>query len=495
MSMTGLRCGQEHLSLASSCRLDCARMAEYRRIKRLFFILLAGCVAVLIIMLNMTSSHFDRGHSDLKPYPPSPSQGRPLIRLPRKDAVQLSVTTATTTTTIKTRATSTTKRTTTTATKTTATARKQVPGRTRDANRATQLTRVQKTGNGSKGGTVTSDPIPHLMASYATTNIWPAYNITNSSDLPRKLLLLYNLPLFVTANVPSDLEKCHVKNCVATTNRSLLRDADAVMYQLQFMSEPEAPSNRPPGQIWIGLGMEPPVNYHSTYGRESWRAAFNWSVSYREDSDLFDPYAMLKPSLIPPGKNYTLSALRKNRTAAWFVGHCKTQSRREEYVRRMQAIIPVDIYGRCGTHVCPKSKGRECNGLLNNMYRFYLSFENSFCKDYVTEKLFNIMGGMNIVPVVRGGADYKKFLPPGTYIDAADFKSPEDLARYLKHLETDVAAYSEYLRRKDQYRTVFMRPLIFCKLCEMLHFDKRVQWYPDIAKWTTDGICRTPTDM
>lgn len=72
--------------------------------------------------------------------------------------------------------------------------------------------------------------------------------------------------------------------------------------------------------------------------------------------------------------------------------------------------------------------------MLTHRYKFYLAFENSLCTDYVTEKLFNVFKLNSIVPVVRGGADYRKHFPAGSVIDTKDFPSPERLASYLKQL-------------------------------------------------------------
>jgi alpha-1,3-fucosyltransferase len=45
--------------------------------------------------------------------------------------------------------------------------------------------------------------------------------------------------------------------------------------------------------------------------------------------------------------------------------------------------------------------------MLDKGYKFYLSFENSLCSDYVTEKFWKILN-FNIVPIVLGGANYEK---------------------------------------------------------------------------------------
>ena len=72
----------------------------------------------------------------------------------------------------------------------------------------------------------------------------------------------------------------------------------------------------------------------------------------------------------------------------------------------MQKYMPVNVFGSCGKK-CPTQlkNGQEadCKFIIASEYKFYLAFENSLCKDYVTEKLFRILK-YNIIPVVLNGA-------------------------------------------------------------------------------------------
>ncbi len=63
-------------------------------------------------------------------------------------------------------------------------------------------------------------------------------------------------------------------------------------------------------------------------------------------------------------------------------------------------------------------------------YKFYLSFENSVCEDYVTEKYYNVMK-YNVIPVTYNGANMSLYGPPHAFINSLDYESAEALVAYL----------------------------------------------------------------
>ncbi|KAF2364979.1 Glycosyl transferase family 10 [Trinorchestia longiramus] len=177
--------------------------------------------------------------------------------------------------------------------------------------------------------------------------------------------------------------KCPVDTCVLTGSRSEISSADAVVFKDHF-SDPH--HSRDPNQIWIMYMLECPL--HTQHFSQP--NVFNWTATYRHDSDLVAPYEryMYHDPFIKQ-RNQTISyASGKSRQVAWFVSNCGARNNRLQYAKELGRYIGVDIYGACGTKRCPRSSSTRCFEMLNRDYKFYLAFENSNCRDYITEKFF-----------------------------------------------------------------------------------------------------------
>ncbi|KFM73647.1 Alpha-(1,3)-fucosyltransferase C, partial [Stegodyphus mimosarum] len=168
----------------------------------------------------------------------------------------------------------------------------------------------------------------------------------------------------------------------------------------------------------------------------------------------------------------------------WLVSNCKTPSRREIYVKELTKYVKVDIYGKCGKKVCPMQKVIDCYKWLSKRCKFYLSFENSICEDYVTEKLFYTLL-TDMVPIVRGGVNYSDLLPSHSFIDVKEFSTPKDLAERLTILNNDEEQYLAYFRWKEHYEVKNVSYIWLCELCEKLHniSAKYLQPNKEISSW------------
>lgn len=129
--------------------------------------------------------------------------------------------------------------------------------------------------------------------------------------------------------------------------------------------------------------------------------------------------------------------------------------------------------------------------MINKKYKFYLSFENSNCPLYITEKLYHNALGFNdlnhlVVPIVMGPSkkDYELLAPPSSFIHVDDFESPEKLASYLKTLDEDDTAYNYYFAWKTVGR--FIDTKFICRVCALAHsagISGKRKSYRDIQKW------------
>ncbi|VDO70921.1 unnamed protein product [Heligmosomoides polygyrus] len=141
-------------------------------------------------------------------------------------------------------------------------------------------------------------------------------------------------------------------------------------------------------------------------------------------------------------------------------------------------ILKVDIYGACGKRSLAK---KEAYRMIREKYKFYLAFENSNCRQYITEKFWINALRNNAVPVVMGAskADYVKVAPPHSFIHVEDY-SPEQLARYLQYLDRNATAYNEYFAWKTYGRIVDSN--FFCRLCAFVQ-SPPTKTYKNLDKW------------
>ncbi len=110
---------------------------------------------------------------------------------------------------------------------------------------------------------------------------------------------------------------------------------------------------------------------------------FNWTLSYRWDSDLTMPYGWVDPidqdtRRMPPshrqpltrwieydnstilrrireGDSELLRLAKRPRMVSWIVSDCRPQSKRDEYALELGKHIDLAVYGRCGED-CGKFK-------------------------------------------------------------------------------------------------------------------------------------------
>lgn len=221
---------------------------------------------------------------------------------------------------------------------------------------------------------------------------------------------------------------CTFHNCYLTTDRRLLSDIrhfDAILFDVENNWDFH-PHTRSPYQRFIFIGTESSENHPLCY--KNWDNYYNLTWTYKLDSDIRWSYITILDKngtfvgpkinmswinpMEPTPDNVREIIKGKNKTAAWFVSHCKTQSRREEYADQLQKALSkygweIDIFGWCGKLRCPKDRLSDCLDIVEQDYYFYLSFENSFSEDYVTEKLLYALHHYT-VPIVFGGANYSR---------------------------------------------------------------------------------------
>lgn len=319
---------------------------------------------------------------------------------------------------------------------------------------------------------------------------------------------------FCCGSRPYVVAGCGNTNCQTSKSREEeLESFDAIVFHQRALDKDDLPQKRYPHQYYVFLSLEP-ASYPGDNIYREWNSFFNISMTFRSDSDIFMPYGRIsdktnreeeegemeeekevveKKDMEAVGEGNLLLGNRsglpdfsaKTGFAAWFVSNCRTVSRRENLVEELQSYLPPDsiqVFGSCGERECT---GSACWDMAGHHYKFYLSLENSVCKDYVTEKLFEALNH-NLLPIVLGGADYRRLLPAHSYINMRDYPDLRQLAALLVRLNSSEPDYLDYFRWKETHSVHNSRRDMnqaHCRLCQFLHADSGPRLIEDLEDW------------
>ncbi|CAB3224360.1 unnamed protein product [Arctia plantaginis] len=314
--------------------------------------------------------------------------------------------------------------------------------------------------------------------------------------------------------------KCSSVECYVSTDRNFLKNVtkfDVIVFHSSDIRDFDLPTSRSPHQKYVFASMESADYY--PFCNTMYNDFFNWTWTYKLNSDEQYSYITITDTNgtivgprefmhwkqiedMDPIDNVLKNKLsRKKIAAAWFVSNCHSHSKRELLAIDLMAELQkynliLDIYGQCGSKTCPRSDMSKCWQLLEQDYYFYLSFENSFSPDYVTEKLLHALQHYTI-PIVFGGANYTRFMPDGIYLDATKLTVPE-LAKKMADIINNKEEYYNYFKWHNHYSyhdsTDFSESDPYCNFCSMVDDEQRFEEksvYDDFCTWwSTPTRCR-----
>ncbi|KAK3749313.1 hypothetical protein QZH41_020097, partial [Actinostola sp. cb2023] len=256
--------------------------------------------------------------------------------------------------------------------------------------------------------------------------------------------------------------QCKRGSCITSIDRSLRDDPATRMFIFYGtdLRATELPLPRSPWHEWALFHEESPKNNWMLTFENALRM-FNHTATFRRESDypLSSQYVKdLRDWTQPPVPLEMKNRLQKEKGLAAVVyvqRDCHTPSDRESYLQELMKHLKIDSYGPCLNN---KKMPQEIDGFVKlhspvfheflAQYKFHIAFENAICQDYMTEKLFRPIE-VGSVPIYMGSSLARDWMPNEKSVIFVDnFLSPEDLAKYIRYLDSDGDAYQKYLEYK-----------------------------------------------
>ena len=302
---------------------------------------------------------------------------------------------------------------------------------------------------------------------------------------------------------------CSVKFCDVTEDITRAETSDViVMHSSDIKSRDNLPNSKPTNQRWLLYMMEPPDMLQTNLSMLN--GMMNWTSTYSTMSDIPVPFGgytphqdVFKTNVLEPHqssgnssetvtRNTNISILlNKSEIVAMFTKHCTLPTEHKQYIHELKKHVPVHLYGPCRHTSC--GTRQQCLDMLRTKYKFYLSFEECNCHQYITDRFWHVALQHDVIPIVMGAprSDYELVAPPHSFIHIHDYASPEYLAQHLNELDENPELYLKYFRWKSDGYVTDAKPInqdhnFWCELCSKLHSTKWMktrQVYGHLDKW------------
>ena len=191
-------------------------------------------------------------------------------------------------------------------------------------------------------------------------------------------------------------KKCLSGDFELTYDKHRFQESDLVVFHARNMPAighlRKLLKRRPTSQRWVYASWESP---DGTPNPAPFNGLFNLTWTYRSDSDFLSPYGSYEElsdeERIDKLKCIPDYSQGKTELVAWMVSYCSAQPRMA-FVQELNEHIKVDVFGKCSKHFGEKKRCPTPPTDCLKKFKFYLSFENALCEDYITEKYWGRLG-------------------------------------------------------------------------------------------------------
>ncbi|XP_058480777.1 4-galactosyl-N-acetylglucosaminide 3-alpha-L-fucosyltransferase 9-like [Solea solea] len=265
---------------------------------------------------------------------------------------------------------------------------------------------------------------------------------------PDTVVLIWMWPFGFKLNLNCDIY--NVKRCLLTADKSLYDEAHGVLIHHRDIRGDNLPKDPRP-----------------------------WFQNYRLESNIPVPYGHLEPRA---SGEETFQVPPKDKLVCWIVSNWNERFRRVQFYNELKKHVNISVYGRA----FGKPTSEEEYDHIVSRCKFYLAFENSVHKDYISDKLYRPMV-LGALPVTLGPTrqNYEDHVPGDSFIHVDDFPTAKQLADRLLYLHRNDTEYMKYFEWTKKYKIKSSQfgTTHACKTCSYLQQHRGYEASRNLKEW------------